>query len=977
MLRHWTIIVATCIASLLLHKAYPQTTPIALPSGTVEGRLDNGFHYLILPNATPASKVEFRLIMRVGSLQETEEEKGCAHFLEHVAFGGTTNFPKRTMVKTLEKLGMKYGQDINALTGFDRTIYMFAVPVDNQKDMVISNSLLIIRDWLDGMTIDPEKVENEKGIILEELRSYELGDEFYSLKIGNGLFGRRIPLGSAEDIQNVTPNKLKQFYQKWYRPELATLVVVGDVEPQEIEQRIKERFSSLKRSPSPIKRSPQPLEYSPEISLSEVRDSLRSTSRMEFIIPHPCVVEHTLDDAVLKQKGRLLIKAINARLQAQKLSCDVSDQWYLSDKNHFVIAIEGGDKQELLHRMTKIVTELNCLARDGWDPKEWQYIKNDFYCKYESCEALPSSRLSSAWCDDFVDYVISGDKYMSHKSEQEQVKNALKKVSGKEIQELLSERLSHREKSLLVAYINHTNSDNTLVTKEIEDVWKRGLTAPCSPYNYITRQQEQENTSCCTPACLSVRPTFHPAYITETKVYEQTGIHEVTLRNGIKLVLKPTTLSDSTLLLTSFAPEGLSSIPEADYPLLEGTASYMDMGGIAKACNERLNDYLYKNDIALSTVIDNHWHGFMGMSPTSNATEFFNLIYEKIIDPKLNYEDFEESKKEQLSASGRETTLKKMLKRDTQRMLTARINELMGRALPASLSQPTAAELHRLNLDSIATFYKSLYTRPEGTTYIICGNFDPEVVTKQFASVFGRMPSSRTTTHRNYSDFRLPQEKVSEHFFGADETQTLFDFLFFGHYQPGMHNTLVLKLMCHIIRNRLISVLREQESLVYSPYVTLEYEAIPWGTFYFDINASTDHKNMKQIEALLLDILRNLQHEEVEETELESLKRSFRITKRETLNEASPSAWRTTLTTLLKNGESIADFDRYEHLLADITPAVLRQAFGELLDLDKYVLLYISKKTFDNNKLDKNDDETFICIVPMCNVPGSEPWTSR
>lgn len=134
-------------------------------------------------------------------------------FLEHVAFGGTTHFPKRSLVEYLESLGMKYGQDINAFTGFDRTIYMFAVPADHQKEEVIDRSLLIMRDWLDGISMSSEKVENEKGIILEELRGYDLGDNLYSLKIGQGIFSHRMPLGTVEDIRKVTPQILEGYYQ--------------------------------------------------------------------------------------------------------------------------------------------------------------------------------------------------------------------------------------------------------------------------------------------------------------------------------------------------------------------------------------------------------------------------------------------------------------------------------------------------------------------------------------------------------------------------------------------------------------------------------------------------------------------------------------------------------------------------------------------------------------------------------------------
>lgn len=229
--NRYLYIAAIFIAAMLPCIACPQSTPILLPTGTVEGRLPNGLHYLILHNASPASRVEFRLIMRVGSVQETEQEKGCAHFLEHVTFGGTRHFPKRSLVEYLESLGMKYGQDINAFTGFDRTIYMFAVPTDFAKDEALDRSLLILHDWLDGVTIDPEKVENEKGIILEELRGFDPEDDFYPLKIGQGIFSHRMPLGTTDDIRKVTPQVLKNYYRKWYVPSLATLVIVGDYLP--------------------------------------------------------------------------------------------------------------------------------------------------------------------------------------------------------------------------------------------------------------------------------------------------------------------------------------------------------------------------------------------------------------------------------------------------------------------------------------------------------------------------------------------------------------------------------------------------------------------------------------------------------------------------------------------------------------------------------------------------------------------------
>lgn len=255
-----TLIAAIFMAAICHSEGYAQEEPVKLPPGTVEGRLGNGLHYLILRNGTPASKAEFRLVMRVGSLQQTDTEGGCAHFLEHVAFGPSRHFPGRGKVEYLESLGMKYGQDINAVTGFDRTVYMFSIPTDQDGAKAIERSVLILRDWLDGAMVDSLRVESEKGIILEELRGYDQGDEFYDLKIGDGIYRRRLPLGTADEIRQVTPETLRRFYKRWYRPDLATIIVVGDIDPQQVEQEIVRNFSSCVIADTTVCRL-VPLEY--------------------------------------------------------------------------------------------------------------------------------------------------------------------------------------------------------------------------------------------------------------------------------------------------------------------------------------------------------------------------------------------------------------------------------------------------------------------------------------------------------------------------------------------------------------------------------------------------------------------------------------------------------------------------------------------------------------------------------------------
>jgi putative peptidase len=914
---------------------------IKLPADIVEGRLDNGLRYLLKKNGTPTSRTEFRLIMHVGSVQEAEHQKGGAHFLEHIAFGGTRHFPNRGAVQYLESLGMKYGQDINAYTGFDRTIYMFAVPSDKQKDSSYRKPLLILRDWLTDMTINPQRVETEKGIILEELRGYDIGDDFYDLKIGQGIFKDRMPLGNTEDIRQMTAATLREYYRTWYVPELATLLIVGDIEPKAMEKEIRRMFDIKKKKQKPNFRT-YPLVYTAGTQISQVVDSLQLRDEVELMIPHPCIITQTLEDVRKQGLGQALVSAISHRFQKRSIRCDVSNKWYLSDKEHLVFTVREGADNDLPERIAALSNELKNILENGFHPKEVERAVNTVIRQLENTDY--EGMASTSWCDELTDYVLSGDCHINDSLQVSRVAEAMREASSQDFQALLNEWLAYRNNALLVAGRVHPYRTDRLTEEYIRKAWKDGEKLPCQPFEY--EETVYEPVQVDAPACLEVVRPFDASCIADTRTFPELGIRDVRLTNGIRLILKPTR-ENGNILLTSLAPGGIASITADRFYQLESTASYIDLGGIAKADYNQLQDYLFQHNMALSLMMEGYWHGLMGFFEPQDATAFFNLVYEKITDPELRYEDFEDIRKELRSSLGKETLLDKMLSRTPDRLVSARINTLMGNTAENGGTTPEEQDIDRLNLDSIAHFYKRLYNEPNRTTYILCGKFDPDTLTRQFAAVFSQMPRVEQPEEWTVPPVRLPEQPVVERFPNDNETQTIFDYLYFGHYEPGLRNSLILKLMNSIVRNRLISDLRERESLVYSPYISLFYDGAPKSQYYFDINASVDNRNMPKVQSVLRNILQTLREKPVTDEELNTLKQSFLINKREALDESNTAVWRTTLTGLLKNGESLEDFARYEDCLNSITPADLLEAFRSYFDLDRYVLLYISNQEIE------------------------------
>ena len=211
--------------------------PLSLPSGTIEGFLPNGLHYIIKQNDLPRHNVECRLVMNVGAINETDKQRGVAHFLEHMAFKGSEHFPNRSVIDYFERQGMKYGRDINAFTGFDRTIYWFTLPIDKYTTDIVDSTLLVVGDVLSSLKLEDSRAQRERGIILEELRDYDAGDPFYALKMGNTRYSRHMPLGRKEDIASINRSVLSDFYNKWYSPSHATVIIVGDINPADVEQK--------------------------------------------------------------------------------------------------------------------------------------------------------------------------------------------------------------------------------------------------------------------------------------------------------------------------------------------------------------------------------------------------------------------------------------------------------------------------------------------------------------------------------------------------------------------------------------------------------------------------------------------------------------------------------------------------------------------------------------------------------------------
>ena len=923
------------LAAFCLPAGANKDSKINLPRGTVEGYLDNGLHYIIMPNALPRHGIEMRLVMKVGSLQENDQQKGGAHFLEHMSFSGTKHFPQDAWVDYFERLGMKYGRDINAFTGFDRTIYWLSLPVADFGTQVMDSTLLAVRDILDGVSFEPQLVEQERGVIKEELRGYSTGDDFYNLKIGDGRYILRMPLGTEQDIETISRNQLLNYYHQWYLPQNACLVVVGNVDAQDMQKRIQATFSSIaKGQPTPLGK--YPLTYKKGITLHEVKDTVGTSSKLEFIIPHEGVVGNTIASTALKEQYRLLISAISKRLAARGIRCDISDAWYLATQNHFSFSVEGKGKQELKEKMTQVLGAFADITKKGFGKEELaDYVTE----KVNRMKADTIGFQSSKWCDDFVDYIISGDRYVAWDEDMEKVKLLVSNTSSGQLQKLFKTILNEGKQSLLVAYQNNAGKTESFTESELQQLWQQGQKTRMPAYTY-QRKEVEEKQHVDIPACLSATHPDASASIVSKRKYEDIGVSEYQLANGLRLVMRPTTDKDSTIYIAMHGRGGVGDLSKQEYPLLKDAVSYVDMGGLAHINTDQLTEVMQAEGLSMSVGIADYWHQVLASAPTDKAQELMNLVYEKITAPGKSYEDFKEVRDAEIERFGKKTLLERLLKRDINRMLSRRVDSLVCN-MPTNCGVKIQKEdLNRLNLDFMTNYYTSLFANPQQTTLIVTGNIDEEQVLGTIVNTFARLKASAHMTRFEDKPSNMPKSPYKEAFENDVETQTVLNYIYSGNYKPGLRQSLMLKLMRDVMQNRLLSILREKMNIVYSPYADLYYAGVPQAKYNFWLEIALKNENRDKAIQALDGIIKELQTSRISEGELNKLKMSFLVTKRKSLSDDAPAEWKNILTTLLQNGESLEDFDNYSNCLKSITTEDIRKGFEEYVRPERVALLY-------------------------------------
>ncbi|HLH30103.1 MAG TPA: pitrilysin family protein, partial [Terriglobia bacterium] len=392
------------------------------------GHLPNGVTYYLRANKKPEKRAELRLVVKAGSVLEQDNQQGLAHFIEHMAFNGTSHFPKNDIIQFIESLGMRFGADLNAYTSFDETVYMLQVPTD--KPEVMDKAVQVLEDWAHNVTFDPVEVDKERPVVMEEWRlrrgaGARIQDKLLPIVLKDSRYADRLPIGKTEIIQTAKTETLKTFYADWYRPELMAVVAVGDFDKTAVENIVKAHFGALPASKSPKPRPEFDIPDRPGSTYAILADKeLTSTSvEIENILPHR--QEGTV--GVYRQDivEGLFSTMLNQRFAEISLKPDAPFLRASVDRGPFVAKTK--DEADLGARvkddgiekgLEALLTEVDRVERFGFTQTELDRAKENLLRAYERMVVEDQNRESNDRADEYIRNFLTGEPLPGAEAEQ-------------------------------------------------------------------------------------------------------------------------------------------------------------------------------------------------------------------------------------------------------------------------------------------------------------------------------------------------------------------------------------------------------------------------------------------------------------------------------------------------------------------------------------------------------------------------------
>ena len=899
----------------------------------VRGTLSNGLVYYIRQNQEPRERAQLSLVVKAGSVLEEEQQRGLAHFVEHMAFNGTERFAKQEIIDYLESIGITIGRDLNAGTSYDYTTYWLEIPTGDPE--ILETAFQILSDWAYAVSFAPDEVELERGVVLEEWRIFQgFGFRFQTnlrpLLFGASRYAERSPIGLTEVLETAPAEELRAYYERWYRPNLMAVVAVGDFDPELIEAKVAQHFAPPPEGEATQERAAvaDPTEL-PSFAIPDNEAPIVDV----FTDPEAPVTQVTLVRKVAPETGqdlaafrrvaveRLAFMMLNARLFERGQSADPPYLWSGTGRSPYIKPLDIltftvlTEQDGVEDGFAALIEELQRVRQHGFTESELEREKANLLSsverEYTQRDQIESNRLA----DDYSDHFLSGAPVPGVEAEWELYQQLLPLVSLAEVDELGVSWAAPENMVLIVLgpeAIDPTGGD----------VLAAALHAQIDGADALVLEAYGDDFE--DVPLLAAIPTA--GSIVGEEQLDAIDAVRWTLSNGITVIAKQTDFRDDEIRFTAFSPGGHSLVADADYVSASYAAELVNGSGVGPHDSVALDKLLAGKRVSVSPYIGELFEGFNGDASPQDLETLFQLIVLYTTEPRLDPDYFSTYEARLRSAAELRPT-------QPDAVLYDRANTLLsqGHLRRRPLSLDVVAEL---NLDRAEAVYADRFADLGDATFVFVGAFDWDELRSLTTTYLASLPTSGRSEEWQNVEVDPPFGVIDEIVRSGIEPRSNSVWVFAGEAEWNSSDLLALDAAGEMLNIRLRERVREALGGTYSIFVSARARQLPDQEYQIAVIFGSDPDRVWELldeVAVELDWLKA----GGEQRYLDTVKEQLRSAREEQLRENG--FWVDQIQTTLQLGESFEQITSYEERLEALSLEQIAALAQRYLPLDRYV----------------------------------------
>lgn len=804
-----------------------------------KGTLKNGLTYYIRKNSKPEDKVDLRLIINAGSILENEDQQGLAHFMEHMCFNGTKRFPKNQLVDYLQSIGIKFGQHLNAYTSFDETVYFLPLPSDDPEKL--EKGFQIIEDWAFNANLNPEEIDKERGVVLEEYRlglgaDKRMEDKYIPKMMYKSQYANRLPIGKKEILQNFTYDKLTSFYKDWYRPNLMCIVVVGDIDVAQMEQKIKDHFESYQ---NPVNEKPRKIFEVPNhketfIAIESDKEASQTQIQLLYKDYGSRKSAKTISDLKDEVIEGLFSTMLNNRLNELTNSptppftygFTYHGNTFARDKEAFQsFAMINEDKQ--IEALKVLVIENERVKKFGFTIGEFERAKSEILSRTES-QFLDRDKMESenfVWqCQsNFLEQeTMTGIEwgYLS-------IQKMLPTIKLSEVNGYIKEFLKD-DNRVVVITAPQKEGLKKVTEQEVLDALKLNP-KDLKPYEdkivakSLLRTNPKEGT------------------VVKKEINEKIGATTLTLSNGAKVTYKKTDFKNDEILLEAVSFGGTNLYSNEEMKKTQFAINGLAEAGFSGLNQNDIDKFMAGKIASVSPYISNTTEGFRGSSTPKDLEYAFQMLYAYFTDLNFDASAFEGYKQKQANF------FENMVSQPNfyfQQEFYSYLNKENPRW---NGMVPTKEKWAEVDYQLAYNKYKERFANVGDFEFFFVGNIDDASIENFSKKYIASLPSNNVKEVTKDTGYRLLKGDIKKVVNKGKDPKSNVSIMFYGDAPYDTKEAYLLKALGDVLTIKLIEVIREQESGVYTVNARGGMNKVPYGSFNFNISFPCGPENSEKL----------------------------------------------------------------------------------------------------------------------------------